>query len=95
MSLAKDLLAKLPKHAASLALEHNRHKDVYETAAQVIAEHNGYYSDGWISPEQKAKAIETNEIWTLHWYPNTPIGFNLMHAADLEALFEALEKRET
>ena len=79
-----------PKHEASLHLMHNDHKSYYRTVAEAIEdEDHGYTDDCWVSPEQKQKAIDTNECWTLQWYPNTPVGFNLMSAADFDVLLDA------
>jgi hypothetical protein len=67
---------KFPRHEASLTLTHNDHKSYYQTVVQAIADDShGYQADCWISEEQKQKAIETNECWTLQWYPDTPVGF--------------------
>lgn len=89
MSEAIRLGSLFPPHKGELNLTHNEHKSSYRTVAQYIADRPEEYSDSdWVSEEQKAKAIETNELWTLHWYPETPIGFCLFHAADLEALLE-------
>lgn len=81
---------KFPKHDASLHLEHNDHKSYYMTVQQCIDDGTHGYSDNcWVSPEQRQKAIDTNDCWTLQWYPDTPIGFFLMSAADLDVLLEA------
>jgi hypothetical protein len=83
-----DLL--FPKHEASLHLTHNDHKGYYLTVRDAIeAGDHGYHYDDWVSDEQRQKAIDTNECWTLQWYPNTPVGFCLMSAADLSALLIA------
>ncbi|WP_394662870.1 hypothetical protein [uncultured Sphingomonas sp.] len=78
----------IPRHEASFQLTHNSHKDVYETAAQFIEGGDDYHGslDNWVSPEQRQLAIDTGSIWTAHWYPDTPIGFHVMHAAELSAL---------
>ena len=79
---------KFPKHKASLHLQHNDHKMSYMTVAQAIADEDHGYND-WVSEEQKQKAIETNDCWYLQWYPETPIGFNILAAADLDVLLKA------
>lgn len=82
-----------PKHEVSLHLFHNDHKSVYQTVAESIEQgDHGYRDDDWVSDEQKQKAIATNECWMLQWYPRTPVGFNLMSAADLDVLLEAARK---
>lgn len=80
---------KLPKHECGLYLEHNPHKDVYETLEAF------YLGDRWpsfVSEEAKQRSIDTNEIWTLRWYPLTPVGFYLVAAPSLEECLQfALE----
>ena len=78
---------QFPPHAASLHLTHNDHKSYYRTVAESIEDgDHGYEHRCWVSDEQKAKAIATNECWTLQWYPDTPIGFCILSAADLDVL---------
>lgn len=52
-----------------------------------------YYDErDFVSPGEKQKCMETNSIWTAHWYPNTPVGFNSCHASTFEALYNHLLK---
>jgi hypothetical protein len=82
-----------PKHKASMHLTHNEHLSYYRTVKQSIEDNDhGYEDDCWISEEQKQKAIETNECWILQWYPETPVGFCILAAADLDVLIEAANK---
>lgn len=84
---------QFPKHEAGLILTHNDHKGVYQTVQQSIDDDSfGYGDKCWVSEEQKAKAIAINECWTLQWYPDTPVGFCLLSAADLDVLLEAANK---
>ena len=86
MSEANDLmplLAVLPAHKAGLSLEHNQHKNVYEKPEDWIAENE--WCD-WESEAAKKQAIATNEIWTLQWYPETPVGFCAVAAPTLADL---------
>jgi hypothetical protein len=82
---------KFPIHKASLHLTHNEHLAYYQTVADRINDSDHGYTD-WVSPEQKQKAIDTNDCWTLQWYPNTPVGFNILSAADLDVLLQAALK---
>jgi hypothetical protein len=77
-----------PEHL-SLTLSHNEHKNYYQTVAESIAAGDHGY-DCWVSDEQMQKAITTDECWTLQWYPITPIGFNILSAADLDVLMAAV-----
>lgn len=86
---------KWPRHEAGLTLNHNDHKSLYETVEQAIkAGTHGYGDDCWVNAEQRQKAIETNECWTLQWYPDTPVGFHLLSAADLDVLLDAAAAHE-
>lgn len=82
---------KWPPHKASLHLNHNPHLAYYHTVAEEIAD-EGHGMDEWVSEEQKQKAIATNECWMLQWYPETPVGFCTLAAADLDVLLEAASK---
>jgi hypothetical protein len=79
---------KFPDHKAALHLTHNDHLSYYQTVAQSIETGDHGYCD-WVSEEQKQKAIDTNDCWFIQWYPETPIGFCLLAAADLDVLLEA------
>lgn len=86
--------AKLPRHDCSLTLCHNEHRDYYLTCEQAEAEavaRHGPATWSWVSPEQRAKALETNDYWSIQWYPDTPIGSYKVYAADLSALLEYVE----
>lgn len=87
------IVMNLPRHNASLTISHNQHKDYYKTVAEKLAglKHIGI---DWISEEDKRVAIETDELWEMQWYPNTPIGFHLCMASSLEILLELALKIE-
>jgi len=54
----------------------------YMTAEQWIEEGPGTYRD--VSPGELEKMKDTNTIWCLQIYPNTPIGFNVSNGASLD-----------
>ena len=78
----------LPKHKCGLYLEHNAHKDVYETVEEY------YKREYFISEDEYQKAIATDNVWNLHWYPETPIGFHCIAASSLEAIQTALKENQ-
>ncbi len=79
-----------PEHNAGMFLRHNEHKGYYKTVQQAITDDDfGYGGDAWVSPEQRQKAIDTNECWSIQWYPDTPVGFHVLSAADLDVLLAA------
>ena len=75
-----------PPHLGGLHITHNEHHGYYKTA-EAWADNNGFAE--WVSDEERAKAIAEDSIWTLQWYPRTPVGFSAVCASTLEACLEA------
>jgi hypothetical protein len=82
---------KLPKHNCGLYLAHNAYRDIYQSIAQAVENLEDCYT--W-SAEEKKNALETEELWTLQWYPDTPVGFYAVAASSLEKLLEAAHNTE-
>ena len=78
-----------PVHKCGLYLTHNQHRDYYLTAAQGVNDDPAGAQLDWVSYEEREKAIATDEVWTLQWYPETPIGFYCIAASDLDVLLRA------
>jgi hypothetical protein len=81
----------IPPHKASMTITHNEHLDVYETVAQRIEGADYFGDEDFVSPEDRQRCIDTNELWTCHWYPETPVGFHKLHASSLAALSAAMQ----
>lgn len=75
---------QLPKHEAGLHLAHNPHREFYQSVADYTVRDDGL--DDFVSKEERARAIEQDELWELHWYPDTPVGFHRRYASTLEAV---------
>ncbi len=76
-------LADLPRHKASLTIEHNDHLSCYETVAEWCA---GQTIFSWRDGEAQQRAINSDELWTMQWYPDTPVGFIAVAAPTLDEL---------
>jgi hypothetical protein len=76
---------KLPEHKCGLYLQHNEHRNYYQSATEWIADHDLY---DWKDEASKQRAIQSDSVWTLQWYPDTPIGFCAIAAPTLEELLE-------
>ncbi len=80
-----------PPHKGAMHITHNDHKSQYQTAEEWVlddeADPKTQYAH-WISEDERAKAIATDSIWTLQWYPDTPVGFCCVAASSFEALME-------
>ena len=84
-------MMKLPEHKCGLYLEHNAHRDYYQSVADYIEDENRF---NWPSEAERQKSIDTNGWWTLQGYPETPIGFFAVAAATLETLLELANNSE-
>ena len=92
--LEQKLRSLLKGEFSSLSIEFNRHKANYETAALAILT-GTYQPADWVSEAEKQKAIDTDSVWTLQWYPDTPVGFYAVAASSLKAIVcAALEGKE-
>jgi hypothetical protein len=80
------MIHRLPAHKCGLYLTHNEHRDIYQSIEEYIRDRVD--DDEWVTPDAKAQAIETDEIWELQWYPDTPIGFYRRVGATLESVLE-------
>ena len=70
-----------PLHACGLFLAHNEYKDYYLPLETAIEEEKD-----WIEPSEQDMARVSGDIWTLQWYPKTPVGFVRGASANLDRL---------
>lgn len=87
-----DTARMFPIHKASLHLTHNQHKAYYETVESYTGDFD--WKDDWVSEEQMKKAMETQELWELQWYPDTPIGSYRVIGADLDVVLSKAKEVE-
>lgn len=74
---------------SSISLEYRARSRVYETLSEAAVTQDKYYGpDTFLSEEDMKKCFETDEYWTLHFYPDTPVGFYHAHSNDVEALLD-------
>jgi hypothetical protein len=78
-------MIEFPAHKCGLYLTHNEYRDYYLTVEQWEADYL-MDDDDWVSPEERAKAIATGDVWELQWYPDTPIGFFRRVGSTLESV---------
>lgn len=74
---------KFPEHKCSLTLEHNAHRDYYEKTKDVL---DRLLSDKDITPSEYSEMLAADSIWSLQWYPDTPVGFCIVYDATLEGV---------
>ena len=75
-----------PKHKAGMYIEHNPHKDFYQTVTEYIKENE--CEEDFVSEYDIYKCIENNELWRIQWYPDTPIGSYSVIGHSLESILE-------
>lgn len=81
---------------SSLTIGFNDDHACNYATAQRFHDEWGAYQGGncridWVSEEERQKALNENSVWTLQWYPETPVGFNCIGASSLAALIGGLE----
>jgi hypothetical protein len=77
---------------SSFLLRYNDHAASYQTVAYALADRPDWYHDDDFVPGEREKCIATNTMWSAQWYPKTPVGFCILYASTLEALYAALEE---
>lgn len=67
----------------------------YTTVREAISRSPDVYAvEDFVGGEAGMQAcIAANSIWSAQWYPDTPVGFCVLHAPTFEALREALERQ--
>jgi len=83
---------KFPKHDISLDISHNECRLNYQTVEQYLE--NPFGEPVFETPEERQEAIDTNEIWVIQWYPDTPIGFYWVAATTFEGALALAMKWE-
>ena len=80
---------RLPQHIA-MDIAHNQHKIYYETVEEYLGRHD--WAPDELSDDDRAAMIAADSVWEIQWYPNTPVGFNIVYAATLERALELANK---
>ncbi len=90
-SLIDSFLASLPPHKCELTIQHNPQRSHYES----VREHLGNLevdAQDFVSAEDYEAALAGDELWNIHWYPDTPVGFYSTYGT---TLFNALSAAAT
>jgi len=78
-----EFAAALPPHAVSCLIHHNPHRELYQSVEQYTED-----ADAWVSEDERQRSIDTDELWELRWYPDTPVSFHRRHASTLQSVME-------
>ena len=82
-----------PHHECGLYLTHNANRDVYQTVKEWLDSIDHLCDpEVWGSEEAMQRAIDTNEMWELQWYPYTPVGFCVICAPTFDELVARLPR---
>lgn len=86
------MLDWFPPHKAGLHLTHNEHKNCYISVEEHCQFGGDLGHEDFVDEEDFRRACETDELWELQWYPDTPVGFNLCRASSLDRLIDLVKK---
>lgn len=75
-------MIEFPKHTASMHITHNDHKSNYQSLDEYLTDNSELFT--LESEEARARAVATDEIWVLQWYPDSPVGFCIVAAPTFE-----------
>lgn len=84
MDTSDKILLGLPEYKVGLTIQHNDHKEYSQKVDEWVSEND--WCD-WENEDAKAEAIKKDSVWTIRWYPNTPVGF---FAVAAPTLYDAL-----
>jgi len=73
-----------PPHEGGLYLTHNGHHGVYQPLESYIRDND--LRDDFVSAEEYQAVLDTDSLWVLQWYPDTPVGFCRKAASSLAVL---------
>ncbi len=79
---------KLPKHV-SLSMEHNEHKAVYLTVQQYTDDISNIH---WVPGDSRQRAYDSDDMWCVHWYPDTPVGFCSVYGHTLQEILDYINE---
>lgn len=91
MTAPDELLKLLHGKFSSLTIGFNDDHACNYVDAQKWHDEWGQYGGGadndaidWANEDERAKALKNNSVWTIQWYPSTPVGFNCVAASTFE-----------
>lgn len=82
----------IPPHAGGISISHNDCHGVYQTVAQEFSHSDDYYRDDCFLPGDKEVCADTESLWIIQWYPNTPVGHFTAFGSTLENALTMMQK---
>ncbi len=73
---------------ASVTIEYNRHKDVYESVQQHMDDAESLAGSEIVNRDVLAKMIESDTIFCMTFHPHTPVSFYVIYHHDLDLLLD-------
>jgi hypothetical protein len=86
---------KFPEHKCGLSLEHNANKEYYQSVEDYLDDDCGGSRFQFKDDDSRARCIQSKELWTLQWYPDTPVGFIAVAAPTLDELLDFANSGES
>ena len=81
------MINSLPPHKCGLTIYHNPHKNGHQSVEEFVSGCD-YDDDEWATEDSRQRASDTDELWVMQWYPETPIGFVRIAAATFNEMIE-------
>lgn len=65
----------IPEHKGSATIHHNGHLVNYQSVAQEELNNPEWFVDAWVNEVSRQHALDMDTLWSVQWYPETPVGF--------------------
>jgi len=63
-----------PRHKVCLSINHNNHRVYHESIERYIDDLESGSSSPWKDSNARERAIDTDELWEMTWFPDTSAG---------------------
>lgn len=90
MNPVKTIRINFPPYEVSCYLEYNEHKS--DSRLEYYFRCFDIKVEDFRSEDDYNKSVETDELWSLQWYPNTPVGFCKIYGSTSDKISERISE---
>ena len=86
-------LPKALREAIAFTIDVNEHKLNYQTVEEYLGDVRLFGSgidEAWATPKSRQRAIDTDALVCIQWYPSTPVGFHVVYGASVAECLAAI-----
>jgi hypothetical protein len=76
-----------------MTITHNEHKEIYESVNSFVRSQDGLVIESFINKDDMLRCINTDDMWCIQWYTDTPVFFCTVYGSSLELILEYIENK--